>query len=43
LTTLEKRMEGADMLEVYKILNGLEGLREDTFFVRNVIYVMPAG
>ena len=32
LTTLETRRERADMLEVYKILNGLEGVQEDNFF-----------
>ena len=32
LTTLETRRIRADMLEVYKILNGFEGLREDSFF-----------
>ena len=35
LTTLETRRERADMLEVYKILNGLEGVQEDNFFTRN--------
>ena len=32
LTTLETRRTRADMIEVYKILNGFEGLREDSFF-----------
>ena len=31
LTILETRKIRADMLEVYKILNGFEGLREDSF------------
>ena len=35
LTTLETRRERADMLEVYKILNGLEGLKEEDFFIRD--------
>jgi ribonucleases P/MRP protein subunit RPP40 len=35
LTTLEVRRERADLIEVYKILNGLEGLREEDFFVRH--------
>jgi hypothetical protein len=35
LTTLETRRERADMLEVYKILNGLEGLKEKDFFIRD--------
>jgi hypothetical protein len=34
LTTLEIRRERADLIEVYKILNGLEGLREEDSFVR---------
>jgi hypothetical protein len=32
LTTLETRRTRADMLEVYKILNGFEGIRENSFF-----------
>jgi len=36
LTSLETRRERADMLEVYKILNGLEGLNEEDFFVRDL-------
>ena len=35
LTTLEMRRERADMLEVYKIMNGLEGLKEKDFFTRD--------
>ena len=35
LTTLEMRRERADMLEVYKIMNGMEGLREKDFFTRD--------
>jgi hypothetical protein len=35
LTTLETRRERADMLEVYKTLNGLEGLKEIDFFIRD--------
>jgi len=35
LTTLEIRRERADMLEVYKILYGLEGVQEKDFFIRN--------
>ena len=35
LTTLEKRAQRADMLEVYKILNKFEGLREGDFFIRD--------
>jgi ribonuclease P/MRP protein subunit RPP40 len=35
LTTLETRRERADLIEVFKILNGLEGLSEEDFFVRN--------
>ena len=31
LTTLETRRERADLLEVYKILNGLEGVNEKDF------------
>jgi hypothetical protein len=34
LTTLENRMIRADMLEVFKIVKGLEGLKENNFFVR---------
>jgi len=36
LTTLEMRRERADMLEVYKIMNGMEGLREKDFFTRDL-------
>jgi hypothetical protein len=32
LTTLETRRFRADMLEVFKILKGFEGIREDSFF-----------
>ena len=35
LTTLETRRERADMLEVFKIMKGLEGLREGDFFKRD--------
>ena len=35
LTTLEKRAQRADMLEVYKILNKFEGLKEGDFFIRD--------
>ena len=35
LTTLETRRERADMLEVFKILNKLEGVQEKEFFVRD--------
>ena len=34
LTTLETRRIRADLIEVYKIVYGTEGLREDEFFVR---------
>ena len=34
-TTLETRRERADLLEVYKILNGLEGVNEKDFFIRD--------
>ena len=36
LTTLEMRRERADMLEVYKIMNGMEGLVEKDFFTRDL-------
>ena len=32
LTTLENRRFRADMLEVFKILKGFEGIREDSFY-----------
>ena len=35
LTTLETRRLRADMLEVYKIMNGMEGIIEATFFRRD--------
>src|SRR5258706_15750989 len=35
LTTLETRRLRADLLEVFKILNGYEGLDESTFFKRH--------
>ena len=35
LRTLETRRERADLLEVYKILNGLEGVNEKNFFIRD--------
>ena len=31
LTTLEIRRKRADLLEVFKIINGLEGVNEETF------------
>ena len=34
LTTLEMRRERADMVEVYKIMNGMEGLKETDFFYK---------
>ena len=34
LTTLEERRTRADMLEVYKILNGFEGIEADKLFTR---------
>ena len=34
LTNLETRRTRADMLEVFKILTGKEGLEEGTFFTR---------
>ena len=34
LTTLETRRERADMIEVFKICKGLEGVKEEDFFVR---------
>ena len=36
LTNLETRRERADMIEVYKIINKLEGLQEKDFFVRDI-------
>ena len=35
LTTLETRRLRADMLEVYKIMNGMEGIIEAKFFKRD--------
>ena len=35
LTTLETRRERADLLEAFKILNGLEGVNEKDFFIRD--------
>ena len=32
LTTLEMRRERADLLEVFKIVKGMEGLRREQFF-----------
>ena len=32
LTSLETRMQRADMLEVFKIMRGMEGLESETFF-----------
>ena len=37
LTTLETRRLRADLLEVYKIVNGLQGLSEEYFFERRKI------
>ena len=34
LTTLETRRTRADMIEVWKIVNGLEGISEEVFFSR---------
>jgi hypothetical protein len=34
LTTFETRMARADLIEAYKILNSLEGVEEESFFVR---------
>ena len=34
LTTLETRRLRADLVEVFKILNGLEGVTEESFFQR---------
>ena len=36
LTSLETRRERADLLEVYKILQGLEGVQEKDFFIRDL-------
>lgn len=35
LTTLETRRERADLLEVYKVLNGLEGVSDKDFLIRD--------
>ena len=35
LTTLETRRVRSNLLEVYKILNGLEGVNEKDFFIRD--------
>jgi ribonucleases P/MRP protein subunit RPP40 len=35
LTTLERRMWRADMLEVFKIINGMEGLKMEDFFKKH--------
>ena len=35
LTTMETRMLRADMLEVYKMMNGMEGITEAKFFKRD--------
>ncbi len=35
LTTLETRRFTADMLEVYKIMNGMGGITEEQFFKRD--------
>ena len=35
LTTLETRRQRADLLEVFKIMNGLEGVNEKDFFIRD--------
>ena len=34
LTTLEIRRIRADLIEVYKIIKGMEGLKEENFFIR---------
>ena len=34
LTTLEERRKRGDLLEMYKIMHGLESIRDDTFFTR---------
>src|SRR2546426_11743703 len=36
LTSLETRRLRADLLEVFKIMKGFEGVKEDTFFTRKV-------
>jgi len=36
LTTLETRRIRADMIEVYKILNGLEGIESGSKFIKRV-------
>ena len=36
LTTLETRFVRADLIEVYKIFNGLDSLDPERFFVRDV-------
>ena len=35
LTTLGSTKESADMLQVFKIMKGLEGLHEGDFFIRD--------
>ena len=37
LTTLETRRLRADLIEVFKIVNGFEGLREEQFFERKQV------
>jgi len=36
LTTLETKRIRADMIEVYKILNGLEGIESGSMFIKRV-------
>ena len=36
LTTLVKRREETDMVETFKILNGISDVKPDTWFTRNV-------
>ena len=36
LTSLETRRIRADLIEVFKIMNGLEGLNEEIFFKRRI-------
>ena len=37
LTTLETRFVRADLIEVYKIFNGLDSMDPERFFVRDVV------
>ena len=43
LTTLETRRTWADLLEVYKIVNKLEGLNEGNFFERRQVEGIASG